>query len=160
MVSQIKPMVEQMGVNVWLFNTALKDMAIEHVIIRPRDKGNSILWNAGHVTTSRYFLGNILGLEAKHPWGELFDRGQSIVEDDKYPSIEEIKSGFEDITGKLMARFEAITDEELKAEHGYSFPIQDKTRKGAITFLSLHESYHMGQFSYIRRLLGLDGLTG
>lgn len=160
MVTQIQPMVEQMGVNTWLFNTALKDTAIEHVIIRPSDKANSMLWNAGHVTTSRYFLGNILGLEDKHPWGELFDRGQPVVDDDKYPSVEDIKSAFEDITSKLMARFEAITDEELKAEHGYGFPIEDKTRKGAITFLSLHESYHMGQISYTRRLLGLDGLTG
>ncbi len=160
MVSKLIPLAQQLGVNSWLFDSALKDVAAENVSTRPDAKGNSLLWNAGHATTSRCFLANLIGVDVKHSFGDLFDRGHKVGDDIKYPSIDEIKAAYADISGKLMARLDSISEEELSAEHDIPFPIDDKTLAGAVTFMSLHDSYHMGQLSYTRKLLGLDGLTG
>ena len=160
MVDKIKPLVDQFRVNNWLFGETFKGVETEQITIRPQDRASSLLWNAGHVVNSRYLLIRLLGVDMPGPWGDVFSRGKEVLENSAYPSIDEIKAEWEKVTLQLMERLENITAEELTAKHGVGFPVYDKSRMGAVTFLSLHESYHMGQFSYTRKLLGLNGLTG
>ena len=45
-------------------------------------------------------------------------------------------------------------------EPPYSIPGIEKTTAGTLAFLSLHESYHVGQLAYILRLHGREKLVG
>jgi uncharacterized damage-inducible protein DinB len=57
-------------------------------------------------------------------------------------------------------RFEELTDADLAAKAPFQFPVDDDTILGVIAFMAMHESYHIGQLSAIRRQLGLPGLAG
>ena len=48
----------------------------------------------------------------------------------------------------------------LEGASPIEFPIESKTILGAIAFLALHESYHMGQLAYVRRFFDGTQLVG
>jgi len=41
----------------------------------------------------------------------------------------------------------------------HRFPISDTTALGMITFLTQHDSYHIGQVGFLRRQLGKPAMT-
>jgi hypothetical protein len=156
----IAPLAQQFGVNNFLFEGTFKDIGDDELLTRLIDKGNSIQFIAGHVTASRFVLANTIGIEDKCPWGKTFARGAEVKDASEYPSIDEIRLTWQSITHKLMARLEELTEDDISKKVTAKYPVSDDTILGAILFLSLHESYHMGQFSYARKLLGKDGLVG
>ncbi len=155
----LKGIAGQYGVNTGLLVKAFSDIKDEDIFRRP-DGGNSLHWIAGHVTDSRMYIGGLAGLGTESPWGKLFDAKCEIKESEAYPPIGEILSTFQDIGAKLLTRFDELSDDELAASVEPNFPGQEQTVFGAIAFLSLHESYHVGQLAYIRRLFGYEPLTG
>ena len=40
------------------------------------------------------------------------------------------------------------------------FPIKQPGVLGALAFLALHDSYHLGQLGYLRKVLGHPGVVG
>jgi hypothetical protein len=160
MLASIAPLAEQFGVNNWLFDKTFKDIADGDLLTRPDDKGNSVQFIAGHVTSSRIILANMLGEEIKDPFGTVFHRGSKAKEAKEYPSVDEIRKVWADVSGKLMNRLENVTEADLQVQSPVKLPVKDPTLLGAVTFLALHESFHMGQFSYVRRLFDADGLAG
>ena len=63
---------------------------------------------------------------------------------------------WKDTTTALIARFEALSDQELSAESPRSFPVPDKTIRGAIGFMA----YHVGQMACLHKWLGKASLVG
>lgn len=152
-------------VNIYKFNTGSFLRALEGIeqsdhFVRPSDKANSLNYVAGHMTASRYLLAGSLKLDEPQPWADLFSRGAKIEENSAYPELSEITEHWHQISSKLEKRFEVVTAEDLKAEPPFTVPGIEKTVRGTIAFLSFHESYHLGQLAYIRRLLGYDQLHG
>ena len=156
----VAPSAHLFGLGDRLFAQALKGVSAEQALKRPDGKANSLLWIAAHMAKSRTHLANLIGLERKLPWGDLFDRGGQPGDSATYPSIDEIKSTWTELHDALMKRIEEMTDGDLAAPVPIKFPIPDNTRRGAISFIAYHEGYHVGQLSYARKLLGLAGLTG
>jgi tRNA A37 threonylcarbamoyltransferase TsaD len=68
---------------------------------------------AGHVADTRAKLLQILGETFDTTWGDLFDRGATLQEPARYPSLEEVKRVTGEINRKLYARLEALNDEQL-----------------------------------------------
>ena len=153
-------LAQQYQLNHALVSAAVKDLPEKHIAERINDIGNSMKWLTGHLATSRYVLMKLLGIDEGCPLGDLFARGAEVKPDNECPSLDEILKVWNDVTGKLDARLEKITDEALATESPIQFPIADNTVLGGIAFLSLHETYHVGQLAYIRRLHGGDGITG
>lgn len=149
----------QYGVSTELLVKAFADIKDADVFRRP-DGGNSLHWIAGHVADSRMYIGGLVGLGTKSLWGKLFDAKCEIKEPEAYPTIKEILSAYKDLGVKLLTRFGELSEDELAASIEPNFPGQEKTVFGAIAFLSFHESYHVGQLAYVRRLLGYGPLTG
>ena len=89
-----------------------------------------------------------------------FVGGTEAMASSELPSLDELKKAWEDISTKMNKRLEEVTEDELSKEPPWQPPVDEKTIRGAIAFLSLHESYHVGQMAYIRRLLGYDQLVG
>jgi hypothetical protein len=117
------------------------------------------LWIAGHLTFGRCALVNRLGVQRSKPWESLFRRGAPTPDEEEYPDVAEIRAVWASATADLMAGLEALTEAELAAASPWRFPLSDRSIRGAITFLSSHEAYHVGQMSYIRKWLGLGGLV-
>ena len=78
-----------------LFNNVLDDISDAEADERIRDTVNHIKWLAGHLTSSRFGMGKIGGLEAEDPWADLFSHGHGLSEDADYPSIDAIKAHLE-----------------------------------------------------------------
>jgi uncharacterized damage-inducible protein DinB len=148
------------GVNTSLFMSTLEDVKETDIFIRPQDKANSLHWVAGHMTTSRYIAANILGIDDGPPWGKMFDRGAEVKDKSVYPSIAEIKTAWQDISGKIMERFDVVTDEDLAGDPPFEVPGMECTKAATLAFLHFHESYHLGQLNYTRRLCDYDRLFG
>ena len=63
------------------------------------------------------------------------------------------------VNQRLYAKLESLRDEDIVQPASGPVPLI-KTVADLATFLTMHESYHVGQLAYIRKLLGLPGLVG
>jgi len=161
MHQKITPLADLYRLNDMLFAKAFDGVKDEDVAARPMEAGNSLHYIAGHITGARYQLARLLGVGEEFPFGTLFNAKQVTPRDpSEYPPISKIQEAWKHISDKLYARMEAMTEEDLAAKSPLDLPVNDNTLASAIAFLSLHESYHVGQLSYIRRLYGYDGLAG
>ena len=160
MIPRIKLIAELYDVSGRLALKALNEMKPDDLAARPLDKANSFQWVFGHITASRYGLAQTLGLEEKVSWEKLYEFGAELQDQTAYPSIDEIKAALDHITKKLKQRFESITEQELAGEPPFTIPGTEKSIAGNLAFLSLHESYHVGQLAYLLRLHGREKLVG
>ena len=151
--------------NLYKVNTGLVIKALEmsnasehHT--RIGDKANSFHWIAGHLTASRFTVANMLGLNEQFPNDELFSFGSEPKDPSAYQSIDEIKQAWGEIAEKLLARLEEVTDADLDGEAPFEVPGVPKKIGDLVSFLQLHESYHVGQLAYINRMQGSERLVG
>ena len=157
---QLKPIVNLYNVNTNLFLKAL-DMANEADLYdRPLGKANSLHWIAGHLTVTRFMVAKMLGLQVEFPKAQLFEFGAEPQDPSAYPTIEEIVTGWNNISEKLKDQFEKVGDDVLAGKPPFEVPGVEKTIGALVAFLQLHESYHVGQLAYINRLHGGERLTG
>jgi len=66
---------------------------------------------------------------------------------------------WQSLSKALIERFTLLSGQELDAPFGRALPIEDGSTLGAIAFMLQHESYHIGQLSLLRRLLGLEAMS-
>lgn len=159
MQDSIRPVAQLYGVNTALFGRALDGLDREALLRRPDEGTNPLLWIAGHLTSVRYSVYGLLGAPIENPWGKTFFRG-SVLDVDALPDIGGIRAAWEALGPQLLQRLDEATPEQLAAPAPKKFAIEDTSIRGAITFLSWHEGYHMGQMSLLRRWLGHSGLVG
>ena len=157
---RVAPLADLYNLNTNLVNKTLEDLSDDTAHKRINDTGSSLHWIIGHIANSRHYLGGLFNAGTQFEKSELFNGGAPLKEPAAYPPIAEIKKIFEDVSEKFMKRLEELTDDDINKKLEYKLPVKDKTMLAAISFFSLHESYHVGQLSYIRRQLGFDGLTG
>jgi len=157
---RLKPILEQMRLNHGLLQCAVRDMSEQDLAARTDDKGNSVAWIAGHLAGSRHIMAGLVGLEEQNPFGNLYIRGAEVRPDSDYPPVSEIITAFENITDALTPCFDKIDASELDAELKDPYPVQEKTVLNGLAFLSFHETYHIGQIGFIRKLLGYPTLAG
>jgi hypothetical protein len=143
-----------------LFHRALDGVTREDLLRRPHDGSNPLIWIAGHAMTSRASLAKMIGESVENQWSNLFARGASVDSNLSYPGVEEIISLWNSVTQKLMPRLDLLGDDDLTKPAPFPVPTGDKTRRGAIIFLSYHETYHIGQMAYLRKWLGYSQLVG
>jgi hypothetical protein len=143
-----------------LLKQSVKDMKSEDMMVRPDDKANSVQFIVGHMIVSRYHMCQLLGDTDKHPFGKLFDRGEDVDNSAEYPTVSDLKKEWDKVTSKLTDILNNVTDEKLSEKSPIEFPFPDKTLLGGIAFLTYHETYHIGQLAYNRRILGYDKLVG
>ena len=157
---RVAPLADLYNLNTNLVNKTLENLSDDVAHKRVNDTGTSLHWIIGHITNSRHYVGGLFKAGTQFEKSDLFNGGIPIKEPSEYPSITEIKKTFEDVSEKFMKRLEELTDDDINKKLENKLPVDDDTMLAAISFFSLHESYHVGQLSYIRRQLGMDGLTG
>ncbi|MBC8367252.1 DinB family protein [bacterium] len=160
MDSRLAPLAEIFKLNTRLFAMALDGVGNELGLERQGDRGNSLGWLAGHTTSSRHVWAKLLGVNEDFPFPERFDRGANPSGNLDYPSLTEIGAAWQDISRKAVLAMEEAKIENLDAPAPFSTPSEDDSVLGALAFFALHESYHVGEMAYVRKLLGFPSLVG
>ena len=149
----------QFDLHTRLFNNVLVGITDAEANGRARDTVNHLTWLAGHLTSTRFGMGKIAGLEEQDPWSDLFSHGHSISDEADYPSIEAIKAKWDAISGVISAGLAHLPDEVLGNPAPSKTPIDDGTLGGMLAFLMHHEAYHIGQMGFLRKYLGKDAMS-
>jgi len=127
---------------------------------QPAGGGNPITWLVGHVTISRAQLLKKLGAAYDHGLGTHFDRGSLRGDLSSYPSRQAIEAAWHDTRARMREAFAKLTEEFLSATPT-GRPLPGATDNASlIAFSAFHESYHIGQMGYLRKMLGHTGVAG
>jgi hypothetical protein len=130
------------------------------------DQVNSLEWLAGHLITGRYR--NILRLGVKIEPYKSLDRfinqsappPNAIAFDKKiiYPSLTESREQWSNYAEIFLNAIKNVDEHILESALPFQIPTGGKTVEDALAFMIMHESYHIGQMSIIRKLLGYKSM--
>jgi hypothetical protein len=90
---------------------------------------------------------------------ERFEKISSITEVESYPTLNEVRNAWQDVSNILIDRFNIISDDFLYGQSKEKFPIKDRILINDIVFLLQHESFHIGQLAFLRKYLGLGPMS-
>jgi uncharacterized damage-inducible protein DinB len=139
---------------------AIDGLTDEQWVARPQDSCNSALWLLGHMVWARSRALKLLGFTWTKPWLDMFARGSKPAEASEYPTVEDLLDAWHELGSVFIATLEEIPSDVLAKPVDQPSPSFDGTVGGMVSFLSMHESYHVGQVVYVRRLLGSNGVIG
>jgi hypothetical protein len=147
-------------INTEAFEKVVEGIPPEQWLRRPGNDSNHLLWIAGHVVVHRALVPKMLGLEWSAPWENLFARGAKLVAPEQYPEVAEVRRSWDEVSGKLSVALSSVSAEVLAQPVPKELPSLDGRIGGSIALLSLHETYHGGQMSYLRKWLGYGQAVG
>ena len=149
------------GVQAWTVTMCLDDFEGDEWRFRPHGMSHA-LWILGHLLLERKALANILGMaEEISARDQLFEAGTD--PDDVPAEVPADVNGaallaeFGALHGRFVAHLDTLTPGDLGTETDVEFPMTPKTRLGALQFLLMHESYHVGQLGALRVMAGKGG---
>jgi len=126
---------------------------------RPGDRSNNIVFLACHLVHARYHLAGLLGSHVKNPLEPMLDGVNSVDELKTPPKLDDLLGWWDEAGAALTRRLAVLSNAELDGAAHREFPIGDPTLLGAIAFLVQHESFHIGQIAFLRKLLGLPAMS-
>jgi hypothetical protein len=138
----------------------VSDIPHEDWLRHPDGQCNHIVWIVGHVIWTRKALLGRLGTEWAQPWLGLFARGVKCEDAGAYPSPDTLLEAWGEVSGELDRALDSVSDEVLAQPATNGPPSADGKYSGIVNFLAIHETYHLGQASYLRSWLGYKGLMG
>lgn len=117
---------------------------------------NHVKYLAGHLLNSQYGLAVGAGLNVEVKWNDLFAvMGQSEAKDNfLYPTIEEIKSEWNQLHSPLRNALEKLNSETLSATPPAPFDQVAASVGELWAFINHHMAYHIGQIGILRRGFG------
>ncbi len=155
---QIKSVADIYAFNTLSVRVCLGDLSEQDAGRRWRQgDGNSIHFLAGHLVSSRIGLLKRFGETEENPYAELFGSSASAQNAKAYPKLSAVAEGWEDVATRLESTLATLTEDQLMAS-AEGFPIPDATARGALMFMSWHESYHVGQIGLMRAEMGYPTL--
>lgn len=131
----------------------LDGLTEEDMLLQPQPRGNCANWILGHITNSRTSM--LKALKEEPVWGEeeraMYGRESAPITgaDSPHLPLEKLLEDYKKAGERVMACLEKITDEQLDEQYS-----ENTTLAEWINFLVWHESYHIGQFEYLRQLAG------
>jgi hypothetical protein len=140
--------------NQTMLDKAVEGLAGEHWLCRPQDTANCALWIVGHLTWARSRALKLLGVTWTEPWLAYFERGSNPEDVSHYPSCDEVLAAWKAVCVAFGPALEAAGAEAMAVSSPPPSPSFDGTVGGMVSFLAMHESLHVGQAIYLRRLLG------
>jgi len=146
--------------NTEIINKAIGDVKPEDWFRKPGDDSNHLMWLLGHVVVHRGHVLKTLGQDWNSSWAKLFARGSQPVGDVEYPSVEEIRVAWQQVSDQLKAALREPS-EEILAKSAPEGPLSfDKKVSGTVAFYAFHDAYHTGQVSFLRKWLGYGQTVG
>ncbi len=155
--TSISPLIAQFNMQTRLFHNVLENFD-KNYDKRPGEKTNHAAWLAGHIAGTRINIANMIGVDYKNPYSDLYENFKPLDPASKYPSLEDVKKTWNEVSPKFSERLNQLDDKFLSAPAPFKLPIEDGTMKGVLAFFSHHEAYHLGQLGTTRRYFGYDGM--
>ncbi len=128
------------------------DVSHEESLIQPQPAGNCLNWVLGHIIATR--SAELKNLGAEPFWtpekSAPYLRGSEGIKKDA-PGVIPFAGLILDLDRShalLSGRYKVITDGEL------AVPLKEATVRERLVSLRMHEGYHVGQISLLRRLIG------
>ena len=146
--------------NTDLVKKTIDEIDAESWFRTPGDDSNHLMWVLGHLVWSRSNVLKILNEQIEIPSPSLFARGSQVTQPDEYPSVEEMKRAWDEVSQKLSATLAAGPTDRLDKPASSGPPSFDGKVSGNIAFFAFHETYHVGQLSYLRKWLGFGQAVG
>jgi uncharacterized damage-inducible protein DinB len=146
--------------NTEIVGKAIADVQPEHWFRKPGEDSNHLMWVLGHLVVHRGRTLNVLGADWDSPWASLFARGAERVDDAEYPSIEEMRAAWKQVSDELTAALREAPADVLTKDAPKGPPSFDGKVSGTVAFLAFHDTYHAGQISYLRKWLGYGQTVG
>lgn len=143
------------------FKNALDGITEEAALKRIENNTNHVVWMTGNLVNCRYWIGNMLGIEDKDPYEDLFKEGRALDESLHYPTLEEQKKNFATISPKVYQKLLSATDEQLDKTFsiGMNISFVPENVLNMIGMCIGREDYLLGQIGLMRKLLGLKGMS-
>jgi len=136
------------------------DLSPEEWLRRPDEKLNHIAWIVGHMALGRSRVLHFMGAEWPQPALEIFGRGKKLLQDSAYPSSESLLNSWSEAGHAMASAFENVSEDLLAQPAPEGPPSADGKISGIVNFMAIHETYHLGQASYLRGWMGHKGLMG
>jgi len=146
--------------NTGTLQKAVAGLTPEQWLARPSGHSNHVTWIVGHLIWGRHALINRIGGSWSCTGLEIFARSAKLDESCSYPSSETLLTMWRDSAAALDAALSNLTPEALAAPAPPGPPSPDGKVSGFIGVLTWHETYHLGQVTYLRSWLGHPGLFG
>ena len=132
----------------------------------PIEHTNSLEWLAGHLIAGRYRNMTRLVLQVE-PYENLdkfvnqtIPPPNAVAFDSKvkYPSLTECRAQWASYSTTFIAALKNTDESLLKSEIPFSVLTGGNTIEDALAFVVMHETYHIGQMSIIRKALGYPSM--
>ena len=146
--------------NTDIINKAIEDVKAEDWFRQPGDDSNHLMWLLGHVVVHRGYVLKMVGADWNASWASLFSRGAERVDAAQYPSIEEMRNAWNQVSDQLKTTINESTAEVLEKPAPEGPPSFDKKVSGSVAFFAFHDTYHTGQISFLRKWLGYGQTVG
>ncbi len=142
------------------FLNVLDGISEEAALKRIDDKTNHVVWMAGNYVNTRYGMGQVLGLDRKDPYEDLFFQAKALDPTIQYPTLEELIVNFKEVSPLVYQRLLEVTDQELEQDFpiGMGIPF---VKEDVLNFVGMcigRADYLCGQMGLMRKLLGLPGM--
>jgi len=142
-----------------LFNNALARLTEQQSKERLSGHNNPINWIAAHTVDARYLTLMLLGKPAQTPYKGMFENFKAYDPATEYPTLENIKTEWNKVSGLLTDALKSVTDDNLNAESPVKSPIGIFTNAGTIAFLAQHESYDIGQMALLKKYFTKEAMS-
>lgn len=146
--------------NTDIINKAIADVQTEDWFRTPGDDSNHMMWLLGHVVVHRGQVLKVLGVDWNSSWASLFARGSQRVDEIEYPTVDEMRAAWDEISQQLNSTLREPAPDVLTKAAPQGAPSFDKTMSGAVAFYAFHDTYHTGQLSFLRKWLGYGQTIG
>jgi len=144
-----------------IVSKAIGEISPDRWFDKPGSDSNHLMWVLGHLVWARGNILKILNEPVDTPSPSLFARGAKQSEQGEYPSAEEMKNAWNEVSAKLSTVLAEPSTEILsKSAPEGGAPSFDGKVSGVLAFLAFHESYHVGQVSYLKKWLGYGQTVG
>jgi uncharacterized damage-inducible protein DinB len=136
------------------------DLSPEEWLKSPSESLNNIAWIVGHCIWTRGRLLDRLNVKWPQPDFDIYGRGNKLPEAGAGPSPEKLLSTWRESCSVLSSALDSVSEDLLAQPSTSGPPSADGKLSGTVGFLAVHETYHLGQASYLRSWLGHKGLMG
>ena len=160
METDFKNITGMFKTNTDIVNKAIADVEPEHWFKKPGDDSNHLTWVLGHLIVHRAHTLKSLGVDYDNSWGELFARGSERVADAEYPSPEEMRQAWDRVSTELSAALKNSSTDVMAQPAPKGPPTFDGKVSGTVAFFAFHDTYHVGQVSFLRKWLGYGQTVG
>ena len=146
--------------NAGILEKAMQAIPAEQWFAKPAEGSNHLMWIAGHVVVHRAKVLKMLGSPWSAPWESLFARGAQQAAPEQYPEAAEIQRAWSEVSAKLYPSLSNAPAEVLDKAVPEKTPSFNGKVGGSIAFLGFHETYHVGQITYLKKWLGHGQTVG